>query len=369
MVKRLLFLNGVAIIAAVLYHTSGWGFTALFWWTDRYSSVVPPNFDQIGGGIYYLLRFLEQLVIFAIPAFLFVSGYFIAVAAGRSQKSVSWKLIRSRIQNLVIPFVLWSVLILMAKIIQGETYSPFEFLTTIVLGRTEAPFYFVPVLIQLYLISPFLVPLARKHWKLLLMMTFILQSTVVLMRYDLILSLDIPWLKPFLVLTRSFLIFGNVFWFTLGMVVGFHLETFKTLLVRFRWLLFVAMIVFFCLGMYEWESLLAISGQDWIAARETFIDNMYSLALLGTYIAFDHVKYPLASYFSSWGSRSFGIYLIHSSVLEFSARLIYHFAPALLGVQIILLPILFTLGFGIPLLLMEIVNRSPARKYYGYLFG
>jgi surface polysaccharide O-acyltransferase-like enzyme len=119
MVKRLLILNGVAIVAAVLYHTTGWGFTALFWWTDRYLPVPVPNFEQLGGTVYYVLRFLEQLVIFAIPAFLFVSGYFVAVAAGRTQKTVNWKLIRSRIINLAIPFVLWSVLILAAKILEG----------------------------------------------------------------------------------------------------------------------------------------------------------------------------------------------------------------------------------------------------------
>lgn len=369
MVKRFLILNGIAIVAAVLYHASGWGFTALIWWADRYLPVSSPNFDQIGGVGYYFLRFLEQLVIFAIPAFLFVSGYFISVAAGRSQKTVSWKLIRTRIINLLIPFVLWSVLILIAKIIQGDSYTPFEFITTIVLGRTEAPFYFVPVLIQLYLISPFLVPLARKHWKLLLGVAFIVQSAVVLMRYDLILSLDLSWLKPFLFLTRSFLIFGNVFWFIFGMVVGFHLEVIKAVVVRYRWLFLCAAILFFCLGMFEWERLLTASGQDWIAVRETFIDNLYSLAILGTFIAFGQVKYPLTNRLSVWGAKSFGIYLTHSSVLEYSARLIYHFAPGLLGIQIILIPILLSLGLGIPLLFMEIVNRSPVRKYYSYIFG
>ena len=369
MVKRLLILNGVAIVAAVLYHTTGWGFTALFWWTDRYLPVPVPNFEQLGGTVYYVLRFLEQLVIFAIPAFLFVSGYFVAVAAGRTQKTVSWKLIRSRIINLAIPFVLWSVLILAAKILEGESYTPGEFLTTVVLGRTEAPFYFVPVLIQLYLISPFLVPLARKHWVWLLVVTFIVQSAVVLMRYDMVLSLDLPWLTPFHFLNWNFLIFGNIFWFTSGMVVGFHLDVIKPALIRLRWLLLAAMLIFFSLGLWEWERLLEASGQGWIGARETWIDNLYSMAVLGAFIAFERVKIPLANQLSVLGARSFGVYLVHSPVLSYSARLIYHFAPALLGIQALFLPILFALGLGVPLILMGMVNRSPLRKYYGYIFG
>jgi len=46
----------------------------MFWWTDRYLPVSVPNFDQFGGPSYYFYRVLEQLVIFMIPAFFFVSG-------------------------------------------------------------------------------------------------------------------------------------------------------------------------------------------------------------------------------------------------------------------------------------------------------
>lgn len=369
MVKRLLILNGIAIIGAVLYHTTGWGFTALFWWTDRYLPVQVPNFDQIGGTLYYILRLLEQLVISSIPAFLFVSGYFIAVAAGRSQKTVSWKMIRTRVINLAIPFILWSALILFARMVEGDSFTPLSFLSTIVLGRTEAPFYFVPVLIQLYLISPFLVPLARKNWKLLLISAFILQSLVVLMRYAIILSIDLPWLEPFLFLTRSFLIFGNIFWFTFGVVFGLHLDIFKPVLIRYRRLILALVLSLFVLGVIEWELLFQASGQEWIGARETFVDNLYSLAILGAFFGYEHIKIPFSNYLSQLGVQSYGIYLTHSTVLSYSARLIYHFLPALLGIQVILLPVLFALGLGVPLVMMALVNRSPARKFYSYVFG
>ena len=369
MVKRLLILNGLAILGAVLYHATGWGFTAMFWWTDQYRAVTVPNFDQIGGAGYYFLRILEQLVSFSIPAFLFVSGYFVAVAAGRTQKTISWDVVRSRIFKLVIPFVLWSVLILIAQILQGTQYSVGSFLLTIVLGRTGAPFYFVPVLVQLYLVSPFLVPLARQHWKLLLLTTAILQSFVVIMRYALILPVDIPWLTPFLFLTRSFLLFGFVLWFSLGLVIGLHLEQFKSFFYRMRWTFLACVLIFFVLGVVEWEALLRLSGEDWIAARETIIDNLYSFALLGVFIAFDRIPIPQSNRLSYLGAHSFGIYLVHSPVLEYSARAIYHFLPWLLANQFLLQPVLFAFGLGIPLLLMTLVNRSPLRKYYGHIFG
>lgn len=369
MVRRLLSLNGLATLGVVLYHATGWGFTAMFWWTNHYQAVDVPNFDQMGGAGYYFLRVIEQLVIFSIPTFLFVSGYFIAVAAGRTQKTISWQVVKSRILNLVIPFILWSVVILVAKIVQGEVYTVVEFVATILTGRTADPFYFVPTLVLLYLISPFLVPLARNHWKSLLAVSLLVQSSIVLWRTLQLLPIDLSAIKPFMFLTWSFLPFGFVFWFSSGIVVGFHLGTLKSFFVRYRWVALGSLVIFFIAGLIEWESILRMSGQEWIGPRETLIDNAYAMAVLAAFIGFEQARLPLAGLLSQLGTRSFGVYLVHSPVLEYSARLIYHLVPWLLASQILLQPVLFLLGLGIPLLLMSAVNRSPARKYYGYIFG
>ena len=76
MVRRLPLLNGLAALASVLYHSTSWGFVAMFWWTHRYLAVSVPNFDQLGSLSYYGLRVIEQLIAFAIAAFLFISGFF-----------------------------------------------------------------------------------------------------------------------------------------------------------------------------------------------------------------------------------------------------------------------------------------------------
>jgi peptidoglycan/LPS O-acetylase OafA/YrhL len=69
------------------------------------------------------------------------------------------------------------------------------------------------------------------------------------------------------------------------------------------------------------------------------------------------------------GARSFGIYLIHAPVLELLSRASYHLAPVLLAHQILLIVLLVGAGIGVPVLLMNLVSRSPARPYYNYLFG
>jgi len=190
-----------------------------------------------------------------------------------------------------------------------------------------------------------------------------------LLSYVDLLQLDLPALRPLLWLTTSWLFPGHLFWFVGGIVVGFHLAQVKALAARLRWGLIAAVVVLFFVGMFEWETLLRLSGRPWLGPRETLLDCLFSLAVLLAFLAFDQARLPAFERFSALGPQSFGVYLVHSLVLEYTARGIYHLVPALLGLPFLFLPILVTLGLGLPLLLMAAVRRSPARPLYTYLFG
>ena len=76
MIKRLLYLNGLAVITVILYHSAAWGFVGMFYWADRYRNVPAPNFDLIGSSSYFALRTIEQLIIYGIPTFLCLVSFF-----------------------------------------------------------------------------------------------------------------------------------------------------------------------------------------------------------------------------------------------------------------------------------------------------
>jgi peptidoglycan/LPS O-acetylase OafA/YrhL len=369
MIKRLLYLNGLATVAVVLYHSSAWGFISMFWWADRYRAVSVPNFDQLGGLTYYALRMIEQVVMFAIPAFLFVSGYFVAVATRKNQPTIDWVVVFKRVKSLVIPFLLWSILILMANVLLGESYTTEDVIITIITGQTEPPYYYVPLLVQLYLLSPFLVPLAKNRAKVLLLVTAIVQLLIMMLTYAVILNLNVSFWELFLPLTKGWLFPGRIFFFTLGIVAGFHLSTIKSMVARIKWLLITSIIVLFIVGIIEWEWLLRGSGQDWIGPKETLIDQLYALAFILGFISLRKFKLPDYLFLPKLGARSFGVYLIHSPVLRFTARIVYHILPPLLAYQMLFQPLLIIMGLGIPLLLMAFVNRSPGRRYYEFAFG
>jgi peptidoglycan/LPS O-acetylase OafA/YrhL len=232
----------------------------------------------------------------------------------------------------------------------------------------------VPLLCQLYLLSPLLVPLARTRWSLLLIATGVIQLAVQLLYYPALLGpalleVEPGWLAPMVDGIPKWFFATRIFWFSLGIVTGFHVRTVREWAICHRRLLFAAAVLLIPVGMIEWESILRISNQPLLGHRETLVDTLYAAAVILSFVALDDVVLPWAAQLRYLGTHSFGIYLVHSPVMEVLARGLYHVAPWLLGQPFLLQPMLWAAGLGVPLALMALVRRSPAQRYYRHLFG
>ena len=369
MVKRLLYLSGLGVICVVLFHTTGMGFTSKFFWAHRFLPASINPLDQVGDSQYYFLRFIEQIAVVAIPIFLFVSGYFIAISTKRSDPTIAWPVIFGRIKKLIIPYLIWTGVVMLINYFQGDIPTLPKFVVHILTGSTSPVLYFVPLLIQFYLLSPILVPLARQYWGWILGISALLQLIIQLMQYPVFLGWEVAYAIPLIRFIPKWLFLARIFWFPLGMMVGFHLTEFKGFLERNRYLLLAITILAVPLAIIEWEFYFQQSGLEWLDHRETILDSIYSLAAILTLLAFSRVSLPGENLIGKLGARSFGIYLTHAIVIEYTARLLYHFQPQLLGNQWLLQPFLFVIGLGLPLLLMAVVARLPVRNLYTTLFG
>ncbi len=368
MIRRLLYLNGIAIVSVILFHSTGWGFVAMFSWAERYQAATAVPFSQMGSPAYYFLRVIEQLVVATIPAFLFVSGYFIAFATGRME-TIGWATIWARIKKFIIPYLFWGTVSLGMLAAQGIILTPFEYAISFFTGNMSPAYYYIPLLIQLYAISPFVVPLAKKHWKPLLLVAILVHGTIQISYLSTIIGIEIPEIiRRFTALPKWFFPV-RFLWFVLGIIVGFNLANFKLILARWKWVLLGLSIILIPAGVLEWEWIIRQSGQQWVDHRETILDSVYSISIIFTFLAFDKVKLPRAKMVEDLGSKAFGIYLAHIPVMEVVARGIYHIAPGLLAYQVIFVPIMIILGLGLPLLAMYITNLLPVRRYYSYVFG
>jgi probable poly-beta-1,6-N-acetyl-D-glucosamine export protein len=362
--KRLLYLNGIAIFAVILFHATGWGMTAMFSWTHRYLAITGPDFDPTNSAAYFVLRFFEQLVVFSIPAFLFVSGFFIAFLNGRKDGTLAWKTVISRVKYLVIPYLLWSLLLIAADTLQGKPLTPVGVMVSLLTGSTSPAYYFVPLLIQFYLLSPLLVPLAKKYALPLLIVTGLMQVAVHLIQYPLLLGSDLPIVEALFRWFPKWFFPVRLFWFCAGIVVGLNLMKIKDTIVRLRPLWLAGTGILLAAGFIEWEMLAQGAGM-----RETVVDMFYAGFFILALLSLVNQKMPLEPQLSDLGSKSFGIYLVHIPVMELFSRAVYHLTPSLLAYQLLLVLVLIVLGLGVPLLLMKIVRKSPLQTVYSYIFG
>ena len=359
MTKRLLLLNGLAVLAVPLHHATGYGFRAMFEWTDRYLPVAAPNYDQIGSLAYYVIILIQQLDNFALPAFLFVSGFFIAFAAGGSQ-SLKWNAVMARLKYLMIPFVFWTMAFFIIL------------LQRLPLNLVEAldRYYYIPLLAQFYLVSPFIVPLARNHWKLLLSVTGFLELGWAVIRCFNTLETGgavVDWL---MFLTPRWLIPTLFFWFTLGVVAGFHRQPLAQWLDRVKWRLLAAMVILGVLTIVEYQFLAYLAGKEWLGPYFGGVSRkLYSLAFILCFLAFDKLSLPFSKQISQLGGKSLGIYLAHSLAMYVAAVMMYRQTPWVLGNQLLYQGALIVIALVIPLLLMSVLSKSAARGVYRYVFG
>ncbi len=275
----------------------------------------------------------------------------------------------SRIKHLVVPYLLWSTLLLILLAIQGTVLSPVQYVKVYLTGGANPAYYYVPLLTQLLLLSPLMIPAARAHWVTLLLITGVVQLVVQLLYYPDLIGMGVSALEPAINVIPKWAFPTRIFWFAMGIVAGFHVQGFRQVIERWKWPLLVTSLVLIPMGMVEWELIVRAHGSEWLGHRETLLDTVYSAAAILAFLAFADVKIPFSAALSVLAAQSFGIYLVHSPAMEYFARTLYHFAPWVLGRQLLLQPLLWVVGLGAPLLLMAVVRRSPVRSYYRWIFG
>lgn len=338
--------------------------TSMFSWGSRYPT-PPAVADPTGSLSYYLMRAIEQLVVFSIPAFIFVSGYFAAFLSGRHSIGMHYKQTLIRIKGLLIPYLLWTILFLFLGIIEGKNLQPDRLLINFLTGDTTPAYYYVPLIIQLYLVAPFLIPLAKKNWRILLITTGILQIfihlpvTLTLLGYRHEWIISLPQIPKWLFISR-------LFWFSAGIVIGIHYSQIKAFVFRHARIWKISSLLLYFIGFLEWEIL---NGS--LQNRETITDFLFGLAVLLSFISIgEKGVLPFSKALNFLGSKSYGLYLAHVPVMEIVARGIYHFAPWLLPFPLLFYLVIFLTGIGVPLLVIQIISSTNKLKpLYVYLFG
>jgi surface polysaccharide O-acyltransferase-like enzyme len=228
------------------------------------------------------------------------------------------------------------------------------------------------------LLTPILVPLARNHWKALLLLSAFIHVGLFALRYVSLLGLGLSPEARLLALMPRWFFVAEPLWFILGLVCALHSARLGPVLRRYQQALVAATV---CLGVlavleYHWAD--SLVGEDWIGPMSSGVARLlFCPALILAVLASDRVPVPLARPLQVLGTKSLGVYLGNIPAIYVVALLLYHFAPALLGQQILYWAILALAGLGTPILVMDVFRRvehrlptgGSLRLRYRYLFG
>ncbi len=289
MTRKLLYLNGIAILTVILFHSGGWGLMAMFSWAHRYGATPGAAMftNQFG---YYVLRIIEQIAVFSIPSFLFVSGFFIAFTVPAREKTIRWKIIFTRLKYLIIPYLLWCFIKVAMLVIEGKFPGLWETTKLILTGSITPAYYFVILLIQMYLLSPWLIRFAKANPAALLLATATLQILFHSVQYINILTPESTAGHVFITFLPKWLFVTRLFWFSLGIVFSLYRKQFSTIFEGKTKLWLSATILLWFVGFFEWEWLTRLSGARFIEHRETLVDALYAFSFIMTTLSLDKTK-------------------------------------------------------------------------------
>ena len=340
--------RGIAIIAAVAIHAAYMGFSI------RNTPKEEWNFP-------FLVAYC-QLLNFCIPVFFFISGYFVSTKLIESWKDY-WIFITRRLSRILVPYFFWSVILLGYAAIRENKFDVYQIIFKLIAGKAAFPYYpyyFILVLAQLYVLTPLLHYLNSRQYGA----TLIILVNVIGLLGLYLSRMGIIWRFPITLSVRLWIVF-----YEMGLLIGNpadNLFSFRKL----RFLILPCLLVSVIIMELEGYVIISKFHDVFFAVSIT----RYSSFLYSMFVIFGFLA--LREHISRWpgfliilGKCSFGIYLIHMSVLnkvfEYTRTIdaVYSFQPLY---QLIVLSVTILICFVFISVARKLLSGPFCEKILGF---
>ena len=230
---------------------------------------------------------IRQIINFPVALFIFMAGYFV----NPSKIDKNWLKIRGA--RLLLPFLIWSIIYTIKNSIFGSS-SLKGLIFSFIIGKSAAPLYYILVLLQLTLLTPYLVS-RRKTWMYLITPVYL----VFLYIYN-IATGNMPMLYETLFSA----------WF-LFYILGMDVREGKMNWIRVKgWMIGLALLASFGEAYF----LMIIGCSVRFACSQIKFSSFIYTALIALWLS-QHIKETKSNVLSRIGDCSFGIYFSHILVM------------------------------------------------------
>lgn len=311
-------LRGFAILAVICLHTTVY-FTKITNFNDIVATIVT----------------IRELSDFAVPTFIFVSGFVLSLKyKGNFTKNLFYI---KRAKSILPQYLLVSVVYLMEplKILQSGVIkipSLSDILFKIFSASSSGHLWFIAVIIELYLVYPYIVDIYSKFASynksiLLLVIAGIIQESWMFFKSMIIGSLD-PTYN--IIINRIF--FSHIFYFVFGIYVCQNYSEIKKKILKSKQNLLAISIILTLLISANWIiGIIQCGTYQNISKLFLIIPYMiapiyYSLifmTILAICISMSETKNNYSHFVLELGKYSFGIYLIHQLYVEAIVNIIF----------------------------------------------
>lgn len=270
-------------------------------------AVVAIHANTLSGYRGFPFLFYRQLLNFAVPSLIFMSGYW---SSKRPIKSLDdYKtFLTKRLSRVLLPYFFWSFLLLGYQAMCGHRINVYELIFKLATGEAGMGYYFVIVISQLYVLTPLLQYINCKPYGL----TFVLIFNIIAL-LAMYLSRLFNFIYP---IPASLAFYSWVFFYQIGLWVGTHSDTVAPLKKNVRSLILPIILVCWLISCLE-TVVISSKYYNWHAVSAVkYSSLLYSACIIFGFLLFEKQLFTRSPRLLALiGQHSFGIYLTHGIIL------------------------------------------------------
>jgi probable poly-beta-1,6-N-acetyl-D-glucosamine export protein len=313
-----------------------------------------------------LLISIDTLQLFCVPAFLLISGFFLANKLDNQNNPTL--ILKKRLSKIIPPYLFWSVAFYILNNLGNlKKIDLVGLVGDVLTGSVMPPYYFIVAIVQCYLLWWLIVKLRFLEPRKILAFGFTIQIAFTIVFYlealKYIPSIPIPLMERW--------IFSWILPFSAGLAIGSSYDQIQEYLQRQRMPILVATILFYLASIWEYYLLSEVNSDTWFARSFFKLSTQgYAILFVLSILAFSQkigLPNKVSGLIKILAAYSFPIYLLDSMVVRYvflaSYKVVYSAAPLLKLAFLVTVDLLVC--FGIIYLLQKLLPKN----YSQYILG
>lgn len=283
---------------------------AIFMVVAIHSHVAPLSVNQ-GTTVWYFVMLMQTLCVIAVPLFFMVSGALLL--SGEGSVSIE-ELYKKRIPKQAIPFIVWSIVYVLARVVMGKIPFSIEAFTSLLYEPAYYQFWFMYTLLAIYLILPFLQTLVKNCDKKKTEYILILWAV-----FSVIVPLASRYVPGFKISEHVGLVLceGYLGYFILGYYLSKYKRDVKPCKASLLWVAGAVVTAVCAIAEYVYSSKTGADYSGYI--YQAYIVPGAVASSVGVFLLFQNKKYKpkekSVKAITRLSSLSIGVYYIHMLVL------------------------------------------------------